>query len=135
MSKSLKYAQSISSPDQRPDRPGRSLVTISHEVIQGWAQARDAQPATIAGTEREGRAGVLAFNFPGWREGGKLRQITWDEWFGTFDMRRLNFIYQETRSNGQPSNFLSDRVAGSGRRLAPDAALGTWHTGRSRCDQ
>ena len=105
MSRSLKYAQPISSPEQRPERPGRSLVTTSHEVIRRWAQARKAKPATIAGTERDGRAGVLTFNFPGWREGGRLRQITWDQWFKTFDLRRLNFIYQEQRSDGKQSNF------------------------------
>jgi hypothetical protein len=105
MSRSLKYAQPISSPEQRPERPGRSLVTTSHDVIRRWAQARNAKPATIAGTEKDGRAGVLTFNFPGWREGGRLRQITWDEWFKTFDLRRLNFIYQEQRSDGKQSNF------------------------------
>ncbi|RKR88792.1 hypothetical protein BDK92_3123 [Micromonospora pisi] len=105
MSRSLKYAQPISSPDQRPERPGRSLVTTSHEVIRRWARARKAKPATIAGTERDGRAGVLTFNFPGWREGGRLRQITWEQWFKTFDLRRLNFIYQEQRSDGKQSNF------------------------------
>ncbi|MEV4631063.1 hypothetical protein AB0J90_32825 [Micromonospora sp. NPDC049523] len=105
MSRSLKYAQPISSPDQKPERPGRSLVTTSHEVIRRWAQARKAKPATIEGTERDGRAGVLTFNFPGWREGGRLKQITWDQWFKTFDLRRLNFIYQERRSDGKQSNF------------------------------
>ncbi|WP_329104814.1 hypothetical protein OG792_30860 [Micromonospora sp. NBC_01699] len=105
MSRSLKYAQPISSPDQQPERLGRSLVTTSHEVIQRWARARKAKPATIAGTERDGRAGVLTFNFPGWREGGRLREITWEQWFKTFDLRRLNFIYQDRRSDGKQSNF------------------------------
>jgi hypothetical protein len=105
MSRSLKYAQPIRSIAEKPERLGRSLVTTSHDVIRRWAQARNAKPATIAGTEREGRAGVLTFNFPGWREGGRLRQITWDEWFKTFDLRRLNFLYQEQKSDGKQSNF------------------------------
>jgi hypothetical protein len=104
MSKSLKYSQRINSPDDRPERPGRSLVTTNHDVIRRWAEARNARPATIEGTEREGRPGVLTFNFPGWRD-GRLREITWDEWFGTFDLRGLNFIYQEQLSDGRPSNF------------------------------
>jgi hypothetical protein len=105
MSRSLKYAQEISSPAERPERPGRSLVTTDHEVIRRWAEARNATPATIEGTEHDGRPGVLTFNFPGWREGGKLRQISWDEWFRSFDARRVNFIYQEQKSNGVQSNF------------------------------
>jgi hypothetical protein len=104
-SRSLKYAQRISSPDDRPQRPGRSLVTSDREVIRRWAQARDAQPATIEGTEREGRAGVLTFDFPGYRSGGRLRPISWDEWLGVFEGRRLNFIYQEQKTDQRQSNF------------------------------
>lgn len=104
-SRSLKYAQRISSPDDRPTRPGRSLVTSEPQVIRAWAQARDGQPATIEGTEREGRPGVLTFDFPGYRSGGRLRPISWDEWLGVFQNRRLNFIYQEEKTSGTQSNF------------------------------
>jgi hypothetical protein len=104
-SRSLKYAQRISSPDDQPTRPGRSLVTSEQQVIRRWAQARDAQPATIEGTERDGRPGVLTFDFPGYRSGGRLRVVSWDEWLGTFRGRRLNFIYQEQKTDGTPSNF------------------------------
>lgn len=31
--------------------------------------------------------------------------MSWDEWFATFDERRLNFIYQEERPDGRQSNF------------------------------
>jgi hypothetical protein len=104
-SRSLKYAQQITSPADQPERPGRSLVTTNHEVIQRWARDRQAKPATIEGTERDGRPGVLTFNFPGWREGGKLKTVTWEDWFRTFDDRRVNFIYQEQKSDGRQSNF------------------------------
>ncbi|MGX7669633.1 hypothetical protein [Plantactinospora sp. DSM 117369] len=104
-SRSLKYAQPISSPQDTPERPGRSLVTRDHDVIRRWAEGRNAQPATIEGTEREGRLGVLTFDFPGWREGGRLKPVSWDEWFHTFDLRQLNFIYQEQLSDGRQSNF------------------------------
>jgi len=102
-SRSLTYAQRISGPEQRPERPGRSLVTADRQVIRRWAQARGGTPATV-GSERQGRPSVLRIDFPGYG-GANLRQITWDEWFNTFDQRRLNFIYQEQRTNGQPSNF------------------------------
>jgi len=70
-----------------------------------WAEARGARPATVEGTEHEGRPGVLRLNFPGYAEDGKLREISWEDWFRTFDLRNLNFIYQEERTNGQQSNF------------------------------
>lgn len=104
-SRTLKYAQEIASPQDRPERAGRSLVTTHHEVIRRWAKERGAQPATIEGTERGGRPGVLTFDFPGWRSGGRLKQVPWTDWFRSFDSRRLNFIYQEQRSDGRQSNF------------------------------
>lgn len=103
--RSLKYAQHISSPEEQPSRPGRSLVTTDHEVIRRWAEARGAKPATVVGSEYDGRPGVLRFDFPGFGPDRRLRHIGWNEWFETFDTRRLNFIYQETRTNGGQSNF------------------------------
>ncbi|HEX2773360.1 MAG TPA: hypothetical protein VHN18_13160 [Micromonosporaceae bacterium] len=103
-SKSLKYSQEISSVDEEPERAGRSLVTTNHDVIRRWAQERNGVPATVDGTEHDGRAGVLRIDFPG-GDSDRLRHIDWDEWFTVFDGRRLNFIYQEKRSDGRQSNF------------------------------
>ena len=102
-SKSLKYSQEITSLDDDPERAGRSLVTTSHEVIRNWAESRGGVPATVEGTEHGDRAGVLRFDFGDKTD--KLREISWDEWFATFDERRLNFLYQEERKDGRQSNF------------------------------
>jgi hypothetical protein len=102
-SDSLKYSQEITSPGDDPERPGRSLATTHHQVIREWAEARDAVPATVEGTEHGDHLGVLRFDFGG--ENEKLVHVSWDEWFETFDARRLNFIYQEERSDGRQSNF------------------------------
>lgn len=102
-SRSLKYSQEITSPDDEPERAGRSLATSSHEVIRQWAEARGGRPATVEGTEHGDLAGVLRFDFGD--DTPKLRHISWDEWFATFDERRLNFLYQEERADGRQSNF------------------------------
>ncbi|MBV2362310.1 hypothetical protein ACFPZ0_06435 [Streptomonospora nanhaiensis] len=99
-----RYQQQIDSPDQHEERPGKSLVTTNHDVIRQWAEERDARPATVPGSEYDGRPGRLLFDFPGY-SGEKLRHIDWDEWFEAFDERGLNFIYQEHKKDGQPSNF------------------------------
>ncbi|MET8911777.1 hypothetical protein [Micromonospora sp. NPDC004551] len=104
-SRSVSSSQQITSLDDRPERPGRSLVTTNHEVIQRWARARGAKPATIAGTEKGDRPGVLTFNIPGYRESSRIREVTWDDWFRTFDLRGLNLIYQEQMRDGRQSNF------------------------------
>jgi len=62
-SSSLKYSQEIASTDDEPEREGRSLATTHHDVIRQWAEARNATPATVEGTEHEGRLGVLRFDF------------------------------------------------------------------------
>ena len=103
-SDSLKYAQEITSTADKPERAGRSLVTTDHEVIRRWAKARRAVPATVGGTEHDGHLGVLRFDFPGY-SGDRLTEVSWDEWLGTFDERRLNFIYQERQADGTRSNF------------------------------
>ncbi|GAB3232310.1 hypothetical protein GCM10027447_28010 [Glycomyces halotolerans] len=103
-SESLKYAQEITSPDQEPDHDGQTLVTTNHDVIRRWAERREAEPATVPGTEHDGRPGVLRFDFPGYG-GEDLRQLDWDSWFQTFDERGLNFIYQERQKDGSQSNF------------------------------
>ena len=102
-SKSLKYSQEITSLDDDPERQGRSLATTSHEVIRRWAEERNAVPATVEGTEHGDHLGVLRFDFGGDSE--NLRHVSWDEWFGTFDTRKLNFLYQEERKDGNQSNF------------------------------
>ncbi|MCP3783595.1 SAP domain-containing protein [Micromonospora sp. A3M-1-15] len=104
-SKSIKYAQEVTSVDDEPERPGRSLVTTDHEVIRRWAEARKGLPTTVDGTEHDGHAGVLRFDFPSNGREQRLREISWEEWFRAFDERRLNFIYQEERSDGKQSNF------------------------------
>ena len=102
-SKSLKYSQEITSLDDDPERAGRSLVTTSHEVIRNWAESRGGVPATVEGTEHGDRAGVLRFDFG--ERTDRLRHITWEEWFRTFDERHLNFVYQEERKDGRQSTF------------------------------
>ncbi|GAA2036131.1 hypothetical protein GCM10009740_29080 [Terrabacter terrae] len=102
-SSGVKYSQEITSPDEEPEREGRSLATTHHEVIKEWAEERGATPATVDGTEHGDHLGVLRLDFGGNNQ--NLRHVSWDEWFHTFDVRRLNFIYQENRRDGRQSNF------------------------------
>ena len=104
VSSSVKYSKWIDSPDDHEERPGQSLAARNHEVIRQWAEARQAVPTTVESTQREGRAGVLRLDFPGYG-GNELGELTWDEWFETFEDRNLVFIYQEHKTDGSQSNF------------------------------
>lgn len=106
-SNATKGAKVITSPSEHADYDGQSLVTTNHEVIKQWAEARGAVPATIEGTRHGDDLGVLRFDFPGYAspENSKLRHVSWEEWFKTFDDRNLNFIYQEKMKDGSQRNF------------------------------
>jgi hypothetical protein len=103
LSDSTRRARWIHGIDEHEDHPGETLATREHEVIQAWAEQRGGVPATVPGTEHDGRAGVLRFDFGG--ESEDLEHISWDDWFRTFDERKLVFLYQEHLSNGNDSNF------------------------------
>ena len=94
----------VKTVDDHEDYPGQTLVTGEHDVIRHWAGDRHAQPATVPGTEHEGRPGVLVFDFPGYG-GENLSHIDWEEWFRSFDDRKLRFIFQEHLRDGRQSNF------------------------------
>ncbi len=99
-----RHAHWISSPNEHEDHPGESLATRNHEVIRKWAEERKAEPATVSGTSHDGRPGVLRFDFPGYG-GQELEHISWDDWFKSFDDRKLIFLYQEHLRDGRMSNF------------------------------
>ncbi len=104
LSDSVKRAKWIHSPDEKADRDGQTLATRSHEVILRWAEERGGRPATVPGTEHDGRPGVLRITFAD--EGNsRLEEISWDDWFRSFDERELVFLYQYRKSDGSQSNF------------------------------
>jgi hypothetical protein len=75
------------------DAQGRACRSESrdthHEVIKNWAEERGGVPATVEGTEYGDHLRVLRFDFGG--DSDNLRHVSREEWFGTFDDRRLNF--------------------------------------------
>ncbi len=104
LSDSTLRAKWIHSPDEAADRPGQTLATQSREVIEAWAEERGGRPATVEGTERDGRLGVLRITFA--EEGrSRLKEASWDDWFHTFEERQLVFLYQEQKKDGTQSNF------------------------------
>jgi len=70
-------------------------ISIDHNLIRRWAEARSGQPALVK-TARQGNCseGILRIDFPG---GRYLELISWDEW--------LVFLFQDRKANGQPSTF------------------------------
>lgn len=104
LSESTRYAKWIGGPDDRADHDGQSLVTRNHDVIMQWAEERGGRPATVGGTEKGDLLGVLRLMFDD-SDSDRLEEVSWDEWFKTFDERNLVMIFQENLKNGNQSNF------------------------------
>lgn len=83
-----------------------SNLTIDHDRIRRWAEARGARPACVKGTSRgQGDPGMIRLDFPGASGEGKLEDISWDEWFEKFDRSNLALLYQEVTKDGTKSHF------------------------------
>jgi hypothetical protein len=105
LSKSTLRAKWIHKPDERADRNGQTLASRSPEVVRDWAERRGATPV-VASRGPDGEARTLRFRFQ--EDGGRnsrLEPIEWEEWLGTFESRKLVFLYQEKRRDGSDSNF------------------------------
>ena len=91
--------------------------TLTHpEEIREWAEARGGNPMMMDMPDGTGDVDELlqitfgqhALNADG-NEGpdrpGGYQLVSWDDWFATFDGRDLEFVYEESTTDGEPSNF------------------------------
>lgn len=77
--------------------------TKDHAAIRKWAESRNGRPARVKGTESRDGAGILRIDFNEPEE--SLEQISWEEFFETFDHRELTFLYQDKTADGKTSRF------------------------------
>jgi hypothetical protein len=81
----------------------QAQTTTDHAVIRRWIEERGGTPAKVKGTEGDDGEGILRVDFREPDE--KLEPIEWDEFFSTFEDRKLAFLYQDKTSDGHPSRF------------------------------
>jgi hypothetical protein len=82
-----------------------SQTLTDHEEIRRWAEERGAKPACVKGTGDKGDVGMIRLDFPGFSGEQSLQEISWDEWFESFDENELALIVQERTAAGEKSNF------------------------------
>lgn len=80
-------------------------TTTDHSEIKEWVGARGGQPARVKGTNKEGGAGVLRIDLPGYTGDETLEPISWTEFFDGFESDKLAFLYQEESPDGAESRF------------------------------
>jgi len=97
------------------DKSARVIATRDHQIVQQWASDRHAEPATGEATSsgpatldiRDGGSGIR-FNFPG---SGRLRPISWEEWFENFDGHGLIFVYDNDADEGPTNRYRIVKVS------------------------
>lgn len=82
-----------------------STTTTDHDEIRQWVENLDGQPACVQSTGSADDPGVLRFDFPGGAGEDTLAHISWEDWFDKFDAANLALVYQEHKSDGEPSTF------------------------------
>jgi glutathione synthase/RimK-type ligase-like ATP-grasp enzyme len=78
-------------------------TTTDHKLIRKWIEERKGRPTVVKGTEGKDGEGILRVDFREPDE--KLEEISWDEFFETFEDRKLAFLHQDKTADGQTSRF------------------------------
>lgn len=84
---------------------GERYLTRDHDTIRRWASEREGTPTAVRTTRGDDGPGLIRIDFPGYSGERELEEISWDDWFGTFDENDLVLLYQETTADGERSNF------------------------------
>ncbi len=78
-------------------------TTTDHKAIRHWIEQRKGRPTVVHGTAGQDGEGILRIDF---REpDDKLDEVSWDEFFKTFDDRKLAFLHQDKTKDGKESRF------------------------------
>ena len=80
-----------------------SKTTTNHDEIRSWVEGRGGRPAAVRDTGNGDDAGILRIDFGDQDEG--LEEISWDEFFQTFDENDLEFLHQNATEDGSQSRF------------------------------
>jgi len=81
----------------------QAAATTDHGFIRKWAEQRGGKPARVKGTEDKDGEGILRFDFA--EPDAKLEPISWEEFFETFDDRKLAFLHQDKTADGKTSRL------------------------------
>ena len=78
-------------------------TTTDHGEIKKWIESRKGRPSVVESTEGKDGEGILRVDFQ--EKDDNLEEIPWDEFFKTFDDRKLAFLHQDKTKDGKTSRF------------------------------
>jgi len=83
-----------------------STQTHDHNKIKSWAEERGGVPAVVKDTSSSDSEGVLRIHFPDNSDSkDELEKISWEDFFDNFEKNKLDFLYQDKKSDGKQSTF------------------------------
>lgn len=83
-----------------------SNQTHDHKVIKKWVEERGGIPCKIKDTGKKGGEGVLRIHFPDHSDRDEaFEEISWADFFESFDNNKLDFLYQDKKKDGETSTF------------------------------
>ncbi|WP_299359493.1 hypothetical protein [uncultured Paracoccus sp.] len=80
-----------------------SETTTDHFTIRRWCEERGGTPTVVKDTQGEDGDGILRIDFAEPDE--SLTEISWEDFFQTFEDRGLAFLYQNETKDGEQSRF------------------------------
>ncbi len=77
----------------------RAQATTDHQVIRRWIETRKGHPSVVSATHsrQKGSTGLLRVDFD--EPEDALEEISWDEFFDTFDSNNLAFLFQDEKQS------------------------------------
>lgn len=79
-----------------------SKTTTDQNEIKRWVEERGGKPAMVEDT-MNGGSGLLRISFGGSKN--ELKEVSWDDFFNTFEENNLAFLYQDETAEGEQSRF------------------------------
>jgi hypothetical protein len=83
-----------------------ATTTTNHDEIRKWIEERDGRPARVSDGE-----GILRVDFRD--PDDKLEPISWEEFFETFEDRKLAFLHQDQKGKATSRFFKFVRREGA----------------------
>lgn len=73
-------------------------ITTDHNEIKSWAEEHNGMPTVVKNTEDGPGAGLLRIHFEQSQD-NDLKEISWDDFFNTFENKSLAFLYQDEKDS------------------------------------
>jgi hypothetical protein len=85
--------------------PHKVKVTIDHDEVRRWVEARGGWPAMVQRAGAPGSPGELRVGFPDSARDEKVNEISWGEFLQKFDEGHVALEYEERDEEGGLSEF------------------------------